>query len=105
MPVFIQQESGASEFPFLFALVFFFFFFFLYYLFIQVKSLRGRATVQFKNRLVSRCSSNPSTHHEFLFIIRSCLAHKKDETATRACMHVFLFRAILLQVLMQICTS
>lgn len=73
----------------------------LYYLFIQVKNLRGRATMRFKNRLVSRCSSNPSTHHEFLFVIRSCLDHRNDEVPTRLCMHMLLIRAILLQVLMQ----
>lgn len=44
--------------------------------------------MQFKNRLVSRCSSNPSTHQEFLFIIGLHSGHKKDEAATRMCMYI-----------------
>lgn len=57
--------------------------------------------MQFKNRSVSRCSSNPSTHHEFLFIIRLCLDHKKDEAATSVCMHVLLIGAVPLEDLLQ----
>lgn len=94
MPVFIWQESGAFE--FLFCL----FFLLPYYLLTQVKSLWERATMQFGNRLVSRCSSNPSTHHECKFIIRPCLDHEKDEAVTRVHKDVLLISAILLQVLM-----
>lgn len=43
--------------------------------------------MQFKNRLVSRCSSNPRTHQEFLFIIGLHLGHKKDKAAARVCMY------------------
>lgn len=43
--------------------------------------------MQFKNRLVSRCSSNLRTHQEFLFIIGLHLGHKKDKAAARVCMY------------------
>lgn len=43
--------------------------------------------MQFKNRLVSRCSSNLRTHQEFLFIIGLHLGRKKDKAATRVCMY------------------
>lgn len=65
-----------------------------------MKSLQERVTMQFKNRLVSRCSSNPRTHQEFLFIIGLHLGHKKDKAATRVCMYNA-HQGILLQTLME----
>lgn len=103
MPAFIWQESGAPEFLFWF-LSLLFFYWLIYWSITSFsskwKAYRKEPRCSFKNRLVSRCSSNPRTHQEFLFIIGLPLGHKKDKAA-KECLCVMPIRAILLQVLME----